>query len=188
MSWKNKTQKEFEHEENLYHRDHEPVSKIETYHFIKDYIPVDSVRFLDYDDHVFSLNDIKKEKAIFIISQYPQCAACIKALWNYFSHAKLPGVELYSVAPDCPTYLLKKEHIKEVSAFLKTEYTPLFMDTKQLNAATKYILAQKANPVILLFDKKLQHIEVISSMHIMGDFMGGLTPSFIQKIKNFAEH
>jgi len=187
VSWQNKTQKEFQHEENLYHRDHEPVSKIETYRFVKNYIPADSVRFLDYDSYPFSLNDIKKEKAIFIISQYPQCTTCIKALWSYFSRTKLPGVELYNVTPNCPTYLLKKENIKEVNTFLKTEYTPLFMDTKQLNAATKQILTQKANPIILLFDKKLQHLEVISSVHIIGDFMGNLTPSFIQTIKNFTK-
>jgi len=187
ISWQNKTQKEFQHEENLYHRDHEPVEKMETYRFIKNYIPADSVQFLDYDDHIFSLNDIKKEKAIFIISQHPQCVACIKTLWSYFSRIKLPDVELYNVAPDCPTYLLKKENIKEVNAFLKTEYISLFMDIKQLNSATKHVLAQKASPVVLLFDKKLQHIEVISSTHIINDFMGNLTPSFIQRIKNFAE-
>jgi len=188
IPWQDKTQKEFKQEENLYHRDHEPVSKIETYHFIKNYIPADSIQFLDYDDHVFSLNNIQKEKAIFIISQHPQCTGCIKALWSYFSRAKLPNVELYNVAPDSPTYLLKKENIKEVNSFLKNEYTPLFMNTNQLNAATKYILAQKANPIILLFDKKVQHIEVISSVHIIGDFTGNLAPSFIQKIKNFVEY
>jgi len=188
ISWQNKTQKEFQHEVNLYHRDNEPVSKIETYHFIKNYIPVDSVQFLDYDDHIFSLNDIKKEKAIFIISQHPQCAACIKTLWNYFTRIKLPHVELYNVVPGCPTYLMKKENIKEVNAFLKTEYIPLFIDTKQFNPVTKRILTQKANPIVLLFDKKLQHIEVISSMHIIGDLMGNLTPSFIQTIKNFVEN
>jgi hypothetical protein len=186
-SWQNKTQKEFQNEENLYHRDHEPVEKMETYRFIKNYIPADSVRFLDYDDRIFSLNDVKKEKAIFIISQQPQCAACVKALWSYFSRTKLPGVELYNVAPDCPTYLLKKENIKEVNAFLKTEYIPLFMDIKQLNAATKHILAQKSSPVVLLFDKKLQYVEVIPSAHIINDFMGNLMPSFIQRVKNFTE-
>ncbi|MCL2289461.1 MAG: hypothetical protein FWC34_01970 [Bacteroidetes bacterium] len=188
VSWQNKTQKEFQHEVNLYHRDNEPVEKIETYHFIKNYIPVDSVLFLDYDNHIFPLNNIKKEKAIFIISQHPQCAACLKALWNYFTFAKLSNIDLYNVASDCPTYLMKKENIKEVNTFLKTEYTPLFMNTKQLNSATKRMLTQKENPIVLLFNKKLQHIEIISSMHIIGDVMGNLTLSFIQTIKNFVEH
>ena len=188
VSWQNKTQTAFQHEENLYHRDHEPIEKIETYHFMKNYTSIDSILFLDYDDHTFSLNDVKKEKAIFIISQYPQCVTCLKVLWNYFARTKLPDVELYNVAHDCHTYLTKKENIKEVSAFLKTEYTPLFMDTKQLNSVTRRILTQKANPVVLLFDKKLQHIEVISSTHIIEDVMGNLTPSFIQRIKNFTEN
>jgi hypothetical protein len=83
---------------------------------------------------------------------------------------------------------MKKENIKEVSTFLKTEYTPLFIDTKQLNSVTRRILTQKANPVVLLFDKKSQHIEVISSLHIIEDVMGNLTSSFIQRIKNFVEN
>jgi len=187
VSWQNKTQKEFQQEENLYHRDHEPVSKIETYRFMKNYISVDSIQFLDYDDHIFSLNDIQKEKAIFIISQHPQCLACVKSLWKHFSNTTSPNVEIYNVTPGCSTYLMKKENIKEVSAFLKTEYTPLFMDTKQLNPATRRILEQKANPVVLLFDKKLQHVEVFSSMYMIADLMGNLSPSFIQTIKNFME-
>jgi len=188
VSWQNKTQKEFQHEENLYHRDHDPVEKMETYRFIKNYIPVDSIQFLNYDDQIFSLNDVKKEKAIFIVSQHPQCLACVKSLWRHFSHTVSPDVELYNVAPNCPTYLAKKENIKEVSAFLKTEYTPLFMDTKQLTPATKRLLAQKASPVVLLFDKKLQHVELFSSMYMIADPMGNLSPSFIQTIKNFMEH
>jgi len=185
VSWQNKTQKEFQHEVNLYHRDNDPVEKIETYHFIKNYIPIDSVQFLDYDDHIFSLSDVKKDKAIFIISQNPQCATCIKILRNFFTHIPLPNIELYSVAQNCSTYLLKKENIKEVNLFLKAEYTPLFMNTKQLNPVTKRLLAQKENPIVLLFDKKLQHLEVISTIHILEDYMGNLTPSFIQTIHNF---
>ena len=188
VSWQNKTQKELQHEENLYHRDHEPVEKIETYRFIKNYIAVDSIQFLNYDDQIFSLNDVKKEKAIFIVSQHPQCLACVKSLWKHFSHTVSPDVELYNVAPNCPTYLAKKENIKEVNAFLQTEYTPLFMDMKQLTPATKRLLAQKASPVVLLFDKNLQHVEVFSSMYMIADLMGNLSPSFIQTIKNFMEH
>jgi len=90
------------------------------------------------------------------------------------------------VAQNCPTYLLKKENIKEVNLFLKTEYTPLFIDRKQLNSVTKRLLTQKENPLVLLFDKKLQHIEVISAINIIEDSVGNLTPSFIQRINNFA--
>ena len=185
VSWKNKTQKEYQHAVNLYHRDNEPVEKMETYRLIKNYIPADSVRFLDYDDHIFSLNDIKKEKAIFIISQNPQCATCIKVLWDYFSRITLFDAELYTVVPNCPTYLLKKEKIKEINQFLKSAYTPLFMDSKKRNSFTKRALTQKANPIVLLFDKRLQHIEIISTSNIIDDLMGNLTPSFIQTIKNF---
>ena len=92
------------------------------------------------------------------------------------------------MAQNCSTYLKKKENIKEVGTFLKTEFTPLFIDLVKLNPATKHILMQKENPVILLFDKKKQHIEVISAIHIIEDFMGNLTPAFIQTIENFAEN
>jgi hypothetical protein len=146
------------------------------------------MKFLDYDNNIFYLNDIKKDKAIFIISQYPQCSACIKTIWNYFSKKILPDVELYNVGQNCPTYLLKKENIKEVSTFLKAEYTPLFWDTKGLNAATKLLTTQKTNPFVVLFDKRLQHIEVITAANIIGDLMGNLNPSFIHIIDNFAEH
>jgi hypothetical protein len=134
------------------------------------------------------LNAIRKEKAIMIISQYPQCSACIKIIWNYFSKKNLPEIELFNVAQNCPTYLLKKENIKEVNGFLKTEYTPLFIDTKGLNASTKLLLSQKTNPIILLFNKKLQHVEVISAYHIIGDLMGNLNPSFLHAIDNFVEN
>jgi len=188
VSWLNKTQKEFQKEVNLYHRDHEPVEKIETYYFLKNDFPIDSVQFLDYDDNLFSLYDVTKEKAIFIISQYPQCKACITSIWNYFSQTPFTNIDFYNVTPNCPTYLLKKENIREVKSFLKIEFTPLFIDTKQLTSAIKNILAQKANPVILLYNKKLQHIEIISSTHIIGDVMGNISSSFIKTIKNFAEN
>ena len=187
IPWQNKTQKEFRHDVNLYHRDNEPIEKIETYYFKKNYIPVDSIQFLDYDDNVFLLNDIKKEKAIFIISQYPQCSTCIKVIWSYFTNKKLPNVDLYNVSLDCTTYLMKKENIKETNLFLKTEYTPIFLNTKQFNDATKQVLSQKSNPIVLLFDKKLQHIEIISSDNIIGDFMGNLKPEFINTIENFVK-
>jgi hypothetical protein len=188
VEWFNKTQKEFQHDVNLYFRDNDPNEKIETYHFKKNMIPVDSIQFLNYDDNKFTLNDIKKDKAIIIISQYPQCATCIKMMWHYFSNKIMPNVELLNVAPDCPTYLSKKENIKEVNNYLKTEYTPLFINTKKLNPATKQILSQKANPIVLLFDKKLQHIEVISATNIMGDIMGNLSTSFLHSIDNFVEN
>jgi len=188
VSWQNKTQKEYKKEVDLYHRDNEPVEKIETYKFIKESIPVDSIQFLDYDNNIFYLNNIKKDKAIFIISQYPQCSACIKTIWNYFSNKNLPDVELYNVAQNCPTYLLKKENIKEVKEFLKTEFIPLFIDSKKLNTATKLLITQKSNPLIVLFDKKLQHFEVITAANIIGDLMGNLNPSFIHTIDNFAEN
>jgi len=63
------------------------------------------------------------------------------------------------------TYLLKNREHQRSQCFPKTKYIPLFIDKKQLNSSTKYILMQKANPVVLLFDKKLQHIEITSSMH-----------------------
>lgn len=185
VPWKNKTQKEYQREVNLYHRDHEPIEKMETYRFIKNHIPADSIRFLDYDDHIFSLNDMEKEKAIFIISQNPQCATCIKVLWNYFSQLALSDTELYTIIPDCSTYLLKKEKIKEINSFLKSEYTPLFIESKKLNSVTKRTLTQKTNPIVLLFDKRLQHIEIISAHNIIDEVMGNLTPSFIQTITNF---
>ena len=185
VAWNNKTHKEFQHDVNLYYRDNEPVEKIETYRFRKNYIPVDSVQFLDYDDNIFHLKDIKTEKAIFIISQYPQCSACIKAIWHFFSKKQLPNIDLYCVVADSPTYLIKKENIKEVNTYLKTEYTPLFFNTKKLNPATKRLLTQNANPIIVLFDKKLQHIEAISANHIISDFTGSLSPSFIHTIDNF---
>jgi hypothetical protein len=188
VSWQGKSQKEFQHEVNLYHRDNDPIEKLETYRFTKNQIPIDSVQFLDYDDRIFSLNDIKKDKAIFIISQYPQCAACIKIVWNYFTHHKFPNVELYSVSQDCPTYLLKKEKIKEVNTYFKTEYTPLFIHKTEITSATQRVLNQKANPLVLLFDKKLQHLEVISGEHLIGDLSGNLQPSFIKRIENFVEH
>lgn len=186
VSWQNKTQQEFQQEVNWFYRDNNPIEKIETFHLIKNYIAVDSVQFLDYDDKIFLLNDIKKDKAIFIISQYPQCATCTKVIWNYFSTKTTPNIELYNVISDCKTYLTKKENIKEVNLFLKTQYTPLFIDTKKLTSATKHILSQKSNPIILLFDKKLQHIEVISAVNIIGDLTGNLIPSFLHTIDNFA--
>ena len=188
IDWHNKTQQEYQHDVNMYYRDNDPVEKIETYRFIQNYIPADSVCFLDYDDHVFSLNDIKKDKAIFIISQYPQCSMCLKLLWQYFSQQKFLEVELYNVAQDCSTYLSKKEYLKETNTYFKTEYTPLFYKSKDVTVATEHILNQSANPLILLFDKKLQHIEVISSQHIIGDIMGNFEPSFIHTIKNFVEN
>jgi hypothetical protein len=188
VDWQHKTQKEYQHDENMFHRDNDPIEKIETYRFIKNYISVDSVYFLDYDDQFFSLNDIKEDKAIFIISQYPQCSKCIKNLWHYFSQQKFKNVELCNVAQDCNTYLLKKENIKEVSAYFKTEFTPLFYNSKAITEATKQILNQRANPLILLFDKKLQHIEVISTEQIVGDMMGNFKTSFIHTIKNFIEN
>jgi len=188
VPWQNKTQKEFQQKVDLFHRDHEPIEKIETYKFIKNYIPVESVNFLDYDNSHFTLNDLKKDKAIFIFSQYPYCSSCLKFIWNYFSNITLQNVELFNVASDCPTYLQKKENIKEVNAFLKTDYTPLFIDTKELNPEMKLLLTQQNYPLVILFDKKLQHIEVISSKHIIGDFMGNLSPSFISTINNFVEN
>lgn len=185
VSWQGKTQKEFQQAVNLYHRDNEPVEKIETYRYTKNYIPADSVIFLDYDDQNFSLNDIKNDKAIFLISQYPQCTACIKRLWNYFSHHKSSNVDFFNVSQDCPTYLLKKERIKEINTFFTAEYTPLFIPKKEITTALQYVLTQKANPLVLLFDKKLQHIEVISGEHIIGDFTGNLHPSFLKRIENF---
>jgi thioredoxin-related protein len=188
VDWQGKTQKEYEHEINMYHRDNDPIEKMETYCFIKNYIPADSVRFLDYDDHFFSPNDIKKDKAIFIISQYPQCSMCLKMLWQYFSQQKLPEVELFNVAQDYNTYLLKKEYLKEVNTYLKTEYTPLFYKSKEVSSATEHILNQSANPLILLFDKRSQHIEVITSEHIMGYVVGTFEPSFIHTLRNFIEN
>ena len=188
VDWQNKTQQEYQHDVNMYHRDNDPIEKIETYHFIKNHIPADSICFLDYDDHIFSLNDIKKDKAIFIISQYPQCSMCIKLLWQYFSQKQFIEVELFNVAQDCNTYLYKKEYLKEANTYFKTEYTPLFYKSKDVTAATEQILNQPANPLILLFDKKLQHIEVITSSHIIGDIMGNFEPSFIHTIKNFVEN
>ena len=188
VSWHNKTQKEYKNEVNLYHRDNNPIEKIETYQFIKNIIPIDSIQFLDYDNNSFYLNKVKKDKAIFIISQYPQCSSCIKTIWSYFSNKILHDVELYNVGQNCPTYLSKKEYIKEVKDFLKTEFTPLFMDNEKHNSATKFLTTQKTSPLVLLFDKKLQHIEVITATHIIGDFMGNLNPSFIHTIDNFAEN
>jgi len=188
VEWKNKTQKEFYSAVDLYHRDNEPIERIETYNFIKNYISADSIHFLDYDDHIFNLNDIKNDKAIFIISQYPQCSSCLKVIWSYFSKKSLHNTQLYNVAQNCPTYFMKKETIKEVNTFLKTEYTPLFIDTKKLNSATRRILAQQSNPIIVLYDKKLNHIEVISSLHIIGDEMGNLSPSFLHTIDNFVKN
>jgi len=185
LSWQNKTQKEFQRDVNFYHRDNDPIEKIETYHLIKDYIPADSIHFLDFDDHIFSLNEIKNDKAIFIISQYPQCATCTKVIWHYFSNKKMQNVDIYNVAQNCHTYLMKKENIKEVNTFLKAEYVPLFIDTNKLNSATKQILSQKSNPIVLLFDKKLQHIELFSTVNIIGDFMGNLNPVFLHAIDNF---
>ncbi|MDR2972791.1 MAG: hypothetical protein LBU83_12845 [Bacteroidales bacterium] len=188
VSWQNKTQNEFKQEVNLFHRDNDPFEKIETFKFIKNYIPLDSIQFFDYDDNVFSLSDIEKDKAIFIISQYPQCSSCIKSIWSYFSNKTLPDVEVYNVAQNCSTYLLKKDNIKEVNSFLKTDYTPLFLDTKELNSSMKLMLAQKTNPVVLLFNKRLQHMEVISGTHIIGDIMGNLNSAFIQTINNFVNN
>jgi len=188
VSWRDKTQKEYKKEVDLYHRDNDPIEKIETYKFIKEMLPVDSIRFLDYDNNVFYLNNIKKDKAIFIISQHPQCSACIKTIWNYFSKKNLPDIELCNVGQNCPTYLLKKENIKEVKTYLKVEFTPLFMDTKEVNAATTLLAVQKSNPLVLLFDKRLQHIEVITAVNIIGDLMGNIDPSFIHIIDNFAEN
>jgi hypothetical protein len=188
VSWQNKTHKAYLNDVNLFHRDNDPIEKIETYRFIKNYIPADSIQFLDYDDHIFSLNNVPAEKAIFIISQYPQCSACIKALWNYFTCTPLPNVELYNVSQDCNTYLLKKENMKEVSTFLKAKFTPLFIDKKNQNEITQRLLDQRANPLVILFNKRLQHIEVISSMNIVGDIMGNLTPSFVERIKNFVDN
>jgi hypothetical protein len=185
VTWQNKTQKEFRYDVNQYHRDNDPIEKMETYRFVKNYIHADSILFLDYDNLVFNLNDIKSEKAIFIISQNPQCATCIKLLWNLFSNKTDPDVEIYAVASNCPTYLLKKEKIKETNVFLKTEYTPLFIDNKQLNSATRFIFTQRTNPLVILFNKKLQHIEVISSYNIIDDMMGNISPSFIHTINNF---
>jgi len=185
VSWQNKTQKEFKHEVNLYYKDNEPIEKMETYYFIKNYIPVDSVQFLDYDDHPFFFKDVKKEKAIFIVSQYPQCSTCIKVIWDFFSNMNLNNIELYNVAHDCPTYLMKKENIMETNVFLGMDYTPLFIDTKTLNPVTKCLLSQKSNPIIILFDKKLGHIEVITSTYIIRDLKGNLFPSFLNTIDNF---
>jgi len=185
VSWKNKTQKEFQRDENIYYRDNEPIEKIETYRFSKNYIPVDSINFLDYDDNLFSINDIKKDKAVFIITQQPQCSACIKAIWNFFSKKQMTNVDLYNVAPDCTTYLSKKDNKKDVCAYLKADYISLFFNSKALNPSVKRLLTQKGNPIILLFNKKLQHIEVISANGIIADFMGNLTPSFISTIDNF---
>jgi len=185
VSWNNKTQKEFQKEVNLYYRDNEPIEQIETYRIQKNYIPVDSVRFLDYDSEIFSLNDVKKEKAIFIVSQYPQCSACIKTIWQYFSKKLLPNTELYCALEGGSTYLIKKEKIKEVNTYLNAEYIPLFFDTKTLNPATKRLLAQKSNPIVILFDKKLQHVEVISGNHIVADLTGNLKTSFLNTIDNF---
>jgi len=188
ISWQNKTQKEYKHEVNLFHRDNDPIEKIENYHFKKNYIPIDSIQFMSYDDELFPLTDVKKDKAIFIISQYPQCSSCIKMIWNYLSNKTLPNVELLNVSQDCPTYLNKKEKINEVNNFLKKEYTPLFYNTKELNTATKYLLSQKASPMIILFDKKLQHVEVIPATQIIGDLMGNISSSFINRIDNFVDN
>jgi hypothetical protein len=186
VTWDNKTQKEYKQEVNLFHRNNESINKVETYHFIKNYIPVDSIRFLDYDDNVFFLNNITTEKAILIVSRHPQCSTCIKILWNFFSNLSLPtNINLYNAAHGCQTYLLKKENNKEVSTFLRTEYTQLFFDVNHLDPATKCLINQKSSPLVILFDKKLQHIELYSSMSIMGDYFGNLNPLFIQAINNF---
>jgi len=128
---------------------------------------------------------VKKEKAIFIVSQYPQCSVCIKTIWQFFSKKLLPNTELYCALDGCPTYLIKKERIKEVNAYLNAEYIPLFFGTKTLNPATKRLLTQKANPIVILFDKKLQHVEVISGNHIISDLTGNLKKSFLNTIDNF---
>jgi len=185
VSWNNKTQKEYRKECDLYHRDNEPIEKIETYYFKKNYIPIDSIQFLDYDDQPFSLNDINKDKAIFIVSQQPQCATCIKILWSYFSQLKSADTELYTIAENRLSYLAKKESIKEIGIYLKTDYIPLFINTKHLNTATRRLLTQKSNPLVILFNKKLQHIEVISSGHIIENIMGNLKPTFLNTIHNF---
>jgi hypothetical protein len=188
VSWEGKTHKEFQNDVNLYHRDNEPVEKLETYRFVKNYIPADSVQFLDYDDRIFSLNHVKKDKAIFIISQHPQCSTCIKILWRFFTNQKFSRIELYIVEENCPTYLLKKEKIKELNIYVKTEYTPLFINPRATNPETKIVLNQSANPLVLLFDKKLQHFEVITVDNIIGDITGNLKTSFIQTIRNFVEN
>ena len=89
------------------------------------------------------------------------------------------------MSQDCPTYLMKKENIKEVNQYLKTEYTPLYIDNKEINSFTQLILSQKTNPIVLLFDKKLQHIEVISTTNIIRDLMGNINPAFQHAIDNF---
>jgi len=185
VTWQNKTQKEYNHEIDMFYKDYDPIEKIETYQWVKNLTHIDSIQFLDYDNHIFALNDIKTEKAIFIISQYPQCSTCIKIIWNYFSKKNLNEVNIYNVSQNCLTYLEKKENIKEVDLYLKTEYTPLFINTNELNTTTKQLLSQKENPIIVLFDKKLQHIEIITTTHIVGDLMGNLKPSFIHTIDNF---
>jgi len=183
--WQNKTQKEFLHEVNLYHRDHDAIEMIETYRFTKDYIPVDSVRFLNYDETTFLFKDVKKEKALFIVSQYPQCSGCIKATLHYFSNNLPDNIDLYCVIADSPSYLTKKENIKEINNYLKIGYTPLFIDSKELDFATKRLITQKANPIVILFDKKKKHVEIISANHIMADSMGTFSRSFIHTINNF---
>ena len=188
VSWQNKTQKEFKHEVNLFYKDNDPIEKVETFLFTKNYISVDSIVFLDYDDNFFFLKDIEKDKAIFIISQYPQCSGCAKVIWSYFSKKLMPNVELYTITVDCPTYLMKKDNLKEINTFLKAKYTPLFINTKDLNEATKHIFSQRTNPIVVLFDKKLQHIEVTSSEHIIENLMGNLKPTFLHTIENFVEN
>jgi len=185
VSWHNKTQNEYKKEVNLYHRDNNPVNKIETYQLTRDYLPIDSIFFLDYDDLLFPINNIKSEKAVFIISKNPQCSACIKSLWNLFSNTTILNSELYNVSSDCPTYLLKKESTKEVSSFLKKEYTPLFIDTKKLNATTTLLLNQKSSPMVMLFDKRLQHMELYSSRYIISDYFGNMNSLFIEAVNNF---
>lgn len=187
VEWENKSKKKYDTDVDLFHKDCESQTIFQLLELKNSTFNLDAIQFTDFDNTPFFLSNIKKDKAIFLISKDPQCSACIKSLWNWASSITFENVEIVNVSNNCLTYLDRREKAKEINQYLKIPYTLLFLNVTPDSEVMKMLVNQVASPVVMFYNKRKSDIQVISTMRLFDPILNTFSQLFIKRAADFLQ-
>lgn len=151
-------------------------------------IPVERLTFYDYDGNYFQMEQISRNKALFIVNNAPQCHGCAESIYDFLAKIRFKTASLYVVNMAADSYLEKKMLLQEQLERIGQPFDALYIKPREKIRFLE-TLGEQTYPLLLLYWKGKSTARVIPNEEIFTDDLrfSDLRPEIQTTLKNFAK-
>jgi hypothetical protein len=143
-------------------------------------------RFYDFDNRLYTLDSLSKEKVILMVNRQPQCSGCQQHLLKYLSTLDTSEVMLACLMGRVDSYLQRRQQLSQLTEQGGGCLKPLFETEDEVYGL---LHSQHSYPSVVLWQKGWGVVAVFDTSAIFTEDLDRYEFSeiFLREIKTFVE-